>query len=77
MLFHFHAIRRMDALRKMLTHLTVELPAHFLVWIASDEAAFLRNKFVWANWDVEELKARAEEIQTSPLLRVSLNSVDM
>ncbi|KIY04110.1 uncharacterized protein Z520_00802 [Fonsecaea multimorphosa CBS 102226] len=56
---------------------TVELPAHFLVWIASDEAAFLRNKFVWANWDVEELKARAEEIQTSSLLRVSLNGIDM
>ncbi|OQV08765.1 hypothetical protein CLAIMM_12988 [Cladophialophora immunda] len=56
---------------------TVELPAHFLLWIASDEAAFLRNKFVWANWDVEELKARAEEIQTSSLLRVSLNGVDM
>jgi hypothetical protein len=62
---------------KILTHLTVELPAHFLVWIASDEAAFLRNKFVWANWDVEELKARAEEIRTSSLLRVSLNGVDM
>ncbi|KAH7139867.1 hypothetical protein B0J13DRAFT_447539 [Dactylonectria estremocensis] len=55
----------------------IHLPAHFLVWIASDEAAFLRNKFVWANWDVEELKARAEEIQTSSLLRVSLNGVDM
>lgn len=67
----------MDALRKILTHLAVELPAHFLVWIASHEAAFLRNKFVWANWDVEELKARAEEIETSSLLRVSLNGVDM
>ncbi|KAK5049319.1 hypothetical protein LTR84_004248 [Exophiala bonariae] len=56
---------------------TVELPAHFLVWIASDEATFLRNKFVWANWDVEELKARREEIRSSSLLRVILNGVDM
>ncbi|KAF7563688.1 hypothetical protein G7046_g485 [Stylonectria norvegica] len=56
---------------------TVELPAHFLVWIASEEAVFLRSKFVWANWDVEELKARAEEIRTSSLLRVALNGVDM
>ncbi|KAJ9638533.1 uncharacterized protein PV06_09581 [Exophiala oligosperma] len=56
---------------------TVELPAQFLVWIASDEAAFLRNKFVWANWDVDELKARAKEIQASFQLRVSLNGVDM
>ncbi|KAB5546817.1 hypothetical protein GE09DRAFT_1174752 [Coniochaeta sp. 2T2.1] len=56
---------------------TVELPAHFLVWIASSEAAFLRKKLVRANWDVEELKARAEEIQSSSLLRVSLTGVDM
>lgn len=62
---------------KNLTARTVELPAHFIVWSASDEATFLRNKFVWANWDVEELKARAEEIQTSFLLRVTLNGVDM
>jgi NAD(P)-dependent dehydrogenase (short-subunit alcohol dehydrogenase family) len=61
----------------ILTPLPVELPAHFLVWLASDEAAFLRNKFVWANWDVDELKARAEEIQSSSLLRISLNGVDM
>jgi len=67
----------MNALCKILKPLIVELPSHFLVWIASGEAAFLRNKFVWANWDVEELKARAEEIQTSFLLRVTLNGVDM
>jgi hypothetical protein len=42
-----------------------------------DFVGFLRNKFVWANWDVEELKARAEEIKTSSLLRVALNGVDM
>ena len=61
----------------MLTELIVELPAHFLVWIASSEAAFLRNKFAWANWDVEELKDRAEEIQGSSLFRVFLSGVDM
>ncbi|KAJ5144379.1 hypothetical protein N7476_004818 [Penicillium atrosanguineum] len=56
---------------------TVELPGHFVVWLASDEAAFLRNKLTWSNWDVDELIARAEEIRTSFLLRVSLNGVDM
>ncbi|KAJ4324093.1 hypothetical protein N0V84_004059 [Fusarium piperis] len=56
---------------------TVELPGHFVVWLASDEAAFLRSKFVWANWDVEELKDQAEEIRASSLLRVSLNGVDV
>lgn len=36
----------------------VQLPAHFLVWMASPEAAFLRGRCTWANWDVEELKAQ-------------------
>ncbi|KAM0426283.1 hypothetical protein ACHAPT_008323 [Fusarium lateritium] len=56
---------------------TVELPGHFVVWLASDEASFLRNKFVWANWDVDELRVRAKEIQASSLLRISLDGVDI
>ncbi|KAL4876132.1 hypothetical protein BJY04DRAFT_210794 [Aspergillus karnatakaensis] len=56
---------------------TVELPAHFLVWLASDEARFLRDKFVWANWDAEELIARAEEMQDPLLLKVTLKGLDM
>ncbi|OJI97560.1 hypothetical protein ASPVEDRAFT_184432 [Aspergillus versicolor CBS 583.65] len=56
---------------------TVELPAHFLVWLASDEAKFLKGRFVWANWDAQELIARAGDIQKSLLLKVSLNGVDM
>ncbi|PVH76651.1 NAD(P)-binding protein [Cadophora sp. DSE1049] len=54
-----------------------ELCGHFAVWLASPEAAFLKSKFVWANWDVEELKARADELKNSNLLRVALNGVDM
>lgn len=41
----------------------VSLPAHFAVWASSPEARFLNGKFVWAHWDVEELKAMASEIQ--------------
>jgi len=37
-----------------------------MVWLASPEAAFLKGKFVWANWDVEELKSQAEEIASNP-----------
>ncbi|KAK4506033.1 hypothetical protein PRZ48_003998 [Zasmidium cellare] len=40
----------------------VSLPADFLVWIASDEAGFLRDRIVFAAWDVEELKGREGEI---------------
>ncbi|KAF9767503.1 hypothetical protein IL306_015324 [Fusarium sp. DS 682] len=56
---------------------TVELPAHFMVWLASEEAKFLRGKFVWANWDAQELLTRAEEIKSSMLLRVTLNGVEI
>ncbi|KAK1991159.1 short chain dehydrogenase [Colletotrichum falcatum] len=32
------------------------LPGNFAVWAASEEARFLHGRFVWAKWDVEELK---------------------
>lgn len=51
------------------THLdTVALPSHFAVWLACEEAKFLRGKFVWANWDVNQLKAKREEIEGTMLL---------
>ncbi|KAF4456690.1 hypothetical protein F53441_1246 [Fusarium austroafricanum] len=56
---------------------TVELPARFMVWLASNEARFLKGKFVWANWDAQELLDRADEIKSSLLLRVTLKGVDM
>lgn len=43
--------------------LLVSLPADFLVWAASPEAEFLKGKLVWSNWDVEELRARAKELE--------------
>jgi len=33
-----------------------------MVWLSRPEAQFLNGKFVWVNWDVEELKEKAEEI---------------
>lgn len=46
----------------------VALPAHFTVWLASAEAEFLRGRYVWVNWDIEELIARREEIENDPSL---------
>ncbi|OCL09129.1 putative short-chain dehydrogenase [Glonium stellatum] len=48
------------------------LPGAFLVWLASPEAKFLKGKFVWVNWDVEEMKAKAKEIEEGNLLTLSL-----
>ncbi|KAM0461195.1 hypothetical protein ACHAPV_004511 [Trichoderma viride] len=32
------------------------LPGQFAVWAASREAEYLHGRFVWANWDVDEVK---------------------
>lgn len=32
------------------------LPGSYAVWAASPEARFLHGRFVWAAWDIEELK---------------------
>ncbi|KAF1914811.1 putative oxidoreductase [Ampelomyces quisqualis] len=48
------------------------LPASFYVWLASGEGEFLRGKFLWANWDVEELKRLRERIEGSRWLNVGL-----
>ncbi|KAF2158998.1 hypothetical protein M409DRAFT_38018 [Zasmidium cellare ATCC 36951] len=47
---------------------TVDLPSHFAVWLCSPEARFLRGRFVWCNWDVEELLAKKTQIEGSLLL---------
>ncbi|RDW63143.1 SDR family NAD(P)-dependent oxidoreductase [Aspergillus mulundensis] len=47
---------------------SVDLPADFMVWLTSKEASFLSGRVVFANWDVEELKARAQEIQDGLML---------
>lgn len=51
---------------------TVSLPASFNVWLASPEARFLKGKFLWVNWDVDELKARAKEIEGTQLFSIEL-----
>jgi hypothetical protein len=50
----------------------VSLPASFNVWLASPEAHFLKGKFLWTNWDVDELKAQAKEIEAGTRLSIGL-----
>lgn len=49
----------------LISPMIVSLPASFMVWAASKEARFLSGKFVWTNWDVDELKAAASVIEGS------------
>ncbi len=51
----------------------MSLPADFLVWAASPVAEFLTGKLVWSNWDVEELTARAKELEEGSALTLGLN----
>jgi hypothetical protein len=48
------------------------LPAAFCVWLTSEKSEFLRGRMIWANWDVEELKAKEAQIVEQDLLRVDL-----
>ena len=32
-----------------------DLPAHFALWLAGPDSECLRGRFLWANWDVDEL----------------------
>lgn len=51
----------------------VQLPGQYAVWLASKEAEFLKGRFVWANWDVEELISRKAELEEHPdLLKLGL-----
>lgn len=55
-----------------LTFYSVSLPAGFNLWLASPEARFLKGKFVWCNWDVDELKEQAEEIKAGTKLNLGI-----
>jgi len=50
----------------------VALAAHFVVWAASTEAAFLGGRIAWANWDVDELLSKKLEILAKDLLKTDL-----
>ncbi|KAK3334507.1 hypothetical protein B0H65DRAFT_75163 [Neurospora tetraspora] len=39
----------------------ISLPADFAVWAATKEARFIHGRFVWAHWDVDEMKAAYAE----------------
>ena len=51
----------------------ISLPSSMSVWLTGKEAGFLSGKFVWAHWDVEELKAMQGEIEEKKELVLGLN----
>ncbi|MCJ1378668.1 hypothetical protein MMC17_001767 [Xylographa soralifera] len=51
----------------------MSLPSSFIVWAVSSEAAFLRGRLLWANWDVEELITRRVEFEGTPKFTMVLD----
>lgn len=50
-----------------------KVPGDFSVWLASPEAEFLNGRFVWAQWDVDELISLKEKVAADPsYLTISL-----
>jgi hypothetical protein len=44
-----------------------------MVWLTLPEAQFLNGKLVWANWDVDELKAKADEISAGSQMTAGID----
>ena len=61
----------LDAFRKFNLD-TPELVGGTAVWLASEEAKFLSGKTIAANWSVDDLVARKEEIVKDGLLNIDL-----
>ncbi|KAH7324918.1 hypothetical protein B0I35DRAFT_458558 [Stachybotrys elegans] len=50
-----------------------ELTGNFFAWLATDDANFLNGRFVWAEWDIEELKGRKKDIEDGDLLLTTID----
>ncbi|KAH8808255.1 hypothetical protein F5884DRAFT_362111 [Xylogone sp. PMI_703] len=48
----------------------IEMSTNYAVWLASPEGDFLRNRFSWSAWDVDELRAKKDEYEKNPFLLV-------
>lgn len=47
------------------------------LWVSTPAAAFLHGRFIWANWDADELMAMKQKILDDPaLLKIGITGVD-
>lgn len=53
-----------------------ELAADFSVWLLGSDAAFLQNRVLYVNWDVDELIAMKERVVKENLLTVGVRGWD-
>ncbi|KAL9592171.1 MAG: hypothetical protein Q9179_006987 [Wetmoreana sp. 5 TL-2023] len=72
-IFDTALFRKSGLMPKMLPMDSATPPAHFMLWLVSPEATFLRGKSVWANWDVVELQGIGSKIQESSLMTINVD----
>jgi NADP-dependent 3-hydroxy acid dehydrogenase YdfG len=53
-----------------------KLAGQFFAWAATTESDFLSGRFVWAEWDITELKAKKDEILKKDLLLTTIDGFD-
>lgn len=63
----------LDAMRPFHTD-TPEFVASVVVWLSSEKAKFLSGRVMIANWDVDELTERKEEILEKDLLKIKFGA---
>ena len=51
-----------------------EVPAGVCVWLTSPDAEFLRGRWISANWKVDELVQRKDEIVKNNLLKTAFTA---
>lgn len=49
------------------------LTGRFVIWLVSEDASFLSGRFVWANWDIEEMLQKKDTIIRENLFTSSLS----
>lgn len=53
------------------------LSAHTAVWLAGKDATFLHGRFVWSNWDMEELMGMKNRVESDPaFLKIGVTGVE-
>jgi NAD(P)-dependent dehydrogenase (short-subunit alcohol dehydrogenase family) len=53
----------------------IKLTADFIVWVTTEQADFLASRFVYVNWDIDELLTKKDEILEKDLLRTHLSGM--
>jgi hypothetical protein len=54
-----------------------KLSAHMALWLTDKETGYLHGRFVWANWDAEELVKMKPLLMMDPgLLKVGITGIE-